>query len=144
MMVQSFLEKIFKNYDHLKGRYLGCFCKDEMDNLSEAIRTIYLLYERTFVLINTGTKESNGEHWMGVVMNKCTNSSGYLDTFGRKFPWLMDVLREHFNHVHRTKYIVQSTSVSTCGLHSLYFIIRMMDPFNKSSYAMKVNIGEYV
>ena len=143
-MQQSFLEKIFKHYDHLIGRYLGRFCKDEMDNLSKAIRTDYPLYERTFLLINTGTKESNGEHWMGVVMNNCTNSSGYLDTFERKFPWLMNVVKKHFNHVHRTKYIVQLTSVSTCGLYSLYFIIRMMDSFSKSSYAMNIDIGEYV
>ena len=81
---------------------------------------------------------------MGVVMNKRTNSAGYLDTFRRKFPWLMDVLKKHFNHVRGTKYLIQSTSSSTCGLHSLYFIIRMMDPFNKSSYAMNVNVGEYV
>ena len=93
MMEQSFLEKIFKNYDHLKGRYLGCFCKDEMDNLSKAIRTNYSLYERVFVLINIGNKESNREHWMGVVMNKCTNTAGYLNSFGRGFLWLMDVLK---------------------------------------------------
>ena len=37
-----------------------------------------------------------------------------------------------------------SQSVSTCGLHSLYFIIRMIDPQNKSSYVTNVNVGEYV
>ena len=117
MMEQSFLEKIFKNYDHL-----GCFCKDEMHNLSKAIRTDYLLYERTFVLNNTGTKELNGEHWMGVVMNECRKSSGYLGTCGQKFPWLMELLNKHLNHVHRTKYIVQVDSVPLVDftLYTLY------------------------
>ena len=40
--------------------------------------------------------------------------------------------------------VVQSGSVSTCGLHSLYFIIRMMDPLNKSSCVTNINVGEYV
>ena len=91
--------KIFKNYDHLKGegKYMGCFCKDEMNDLSNVIQRDNSLHERTFALINTGTKGSSGEHWMGVIMNKRTNSSGYFDSFGSKFPWLIDTLKKHFN-----------------------------------------------
>ena len=46
-MEQSFLEKIFKNYDHLRdnGKYLGWFCKDEMDDLSDAIQRDNSLHE---------------------------------------------------------------------------------------------------
>ena len=126
-----------------RGKYLGCFCKDEMDDLSNAIRRDNSLHEHTFAIVNTGLKESSGEHWMGVIMNKRTNSSGYFDTFGRRFPWLIDTLKKHFNNVHRTRHVVQSEDVSTCSLHVLYFIIRMMDPFNKSSYVRNVNVGNY-
>ena len=77
-------------------------------------------------------------------MNKRTNSSGYFDLFGRTFKWLENTLNNnHFDHVHKTKHVVQSESVFTCGLHTIYFIIRMMDPMNKLSYVTSVNVGEY-
>ena len=60
------------------------------------------LHERTFALINTGMIDSNGEHWMAVVMNKRTNSSGYFDSFGRTFKWLENTLNIHFDHLHKT------------------------------------------
>ena len=102
-MEQSFLERVFKNYAHLKGKYIGCFCKDEMDKLSQAIKLdkLHSLQERTFALINSGTNESNGEHWMGVVMNKITNSCDYFDSFGRSFKWLNKMLAEHFDNLKR-------------------------------------------
>ena len=58
--------------------------------------------------------------------------------------WLINTLKEHSKTVHKTHHVVQAESVSTCGLHSLYFIIRMMDPLNKASYVTNVNVGEYV
>ena len=121
IMEQSFLEKIFKNYDHLSGdKYLGCICEDKMDDLSNAIQRDNSLHDRTFALINTRVKGSNGEHWMRVIMNKRTNTCGYFDSFDRKFPWLINTLKKHFNNVHGTKYVVQAESVSMCGLHTLY------------------------
>ena len=54
-----------------------------------------------FGLINTGNLASNGEHWMGIVMNKSTNCSGYFDS-------LENMLRKHFNKVHKTNHKVQS------------------------------------
>ena len=66
-MEQAFIKQIIKNYDHLHGKYLGCFCKDEMDKLSSAIRS---LHNRIFALINTRTKVLNGEHWMGTIINR--------------------------------------------------------------------------
>ena len=84
-MDQQFLEKIFNNYDHLCGRYLGCFCKDEMDKLQRTIMQTVLMYERLFALLNTRSKHSNGEHWMGLVINTRTRYAGYFDTFGCRF-----------------------------------------------------------
>ena len=76
-------------------------------------------------------------------MNKRSNSLGYFHTFGRRFPWLIDTLKKHFNNVYSTRHVVQSENFSGCGLHVLYFILRMMDPFNKSSYIRNVNVGNY-
>ena len=117
-----------------------------MEQLSNEIKKDQLLslHERTFALINTGTIDSSGEHWIGAVMKKRTNSSGYFDFFGGTCKWLENTLNNHFDHVHKTKHVVQSESVSTCGLHTIYFIIRMMDPMNKSSYVTSVNMGDYV
>ena len=81
---------------------------------------------------------------MGIVMNKETNSCGFFDSFGRNFSWLEDTLKKHFNFAHKTRHVIQSTSSSTCGLHTLYFIIKMVDPMNKSNCAKNVNVGEYV
>ena len=53
-------------------------------------------------------------------------------------------IKKYFNLAHKTRHVIQSTSSSTCGLHILYFIIKMMDPMNKSNYAKNVNVGEYV
>ena len=39
-MEQSFIEKIFTNYSHLRGKYIGCFCKDQMEQLSNEIKKI--------------------------------------------------------------------------------------------------------
>ena len=75
------INKIFSNYDHLCGWYLGCFCKDEMDKLQTTIVQTVSMYERSFALLNTGSKHSNGEHWMGLVINMRTRHAGYFDTF---------------------------------------------------------------
>ena len=74
MMEQKFLKKTFSNYDHLKNKYRGFFCKDEMDKLIKAIKSERSLHERIFALINTGTKQSSGEHWMGLIINHRINS----------------------------------------------------------------------
>ena len=140
-MEQAFVKQIIKNYDHLHGKYLECFCKDEMDKLSSAIVKERSLHDRIFALINTGTKASNGEHWMDMIINRQSNASGYFDSFGRNFPWLINTLKEHSKTVHITRHVVQAESVSTCGLHSLYFIIRMIDPLNKASYVTNVNVA---
>ena len=115
-----------------------------MDKLSSAIVKERSLHNRIFALINIKTKASSGEHWMGAIINRQSNVSGYFDSFGRSFPWLINTLKEHSKIVHKTPHIVQSESMSTCGLHSLYFIIRMMDPLNKASYMTNVIIGKYV
>ena len=81
---------------------------------------------------------------MGLVMNKSSNSCGYFDSFGRQFPWLEETLKKHFKTIHRTKHIIQSEASSTCGLHTIYFIIIMMDPLNKTALTKNVNVGEYV
>ena len=145
-MEQSFIEKIFANYDHLKGKYLGCFCKDQMDNLSKSIR-INMNQDpnpRIFTLINTGDLASNGEHWMGIVMNKSTNCSGFFDSFGRTFDWLENMLRKHFNEVHKTNHKVQSESTQTCGLHTIYFIVSIMNPKDTTNMTRTINVGQYV
>ena len=77
-------------------------------------------------------------------MDFSTNSCGYFDSFGRSFDWLNDTLKCHLRNVHKSKYVLQSTSSSTCGLHSIYFIINMMDTRYKSTNFYKyVDIGEY-
>ena len=38
-MEQSFLERVLNNYTHLRGKYLGCFCKDKMDKLLSELKT---------------------------------------------------------------------------------------------------------
>ena len=95
-MEQDFVEKIFQNYDHLKGKYLGCFCKDQMDELSHKIKInmVHDVNPRAFALINTGHLSSSGENWMGLVMNKVTKFCGYFDSFGRHFKWLHEPLKK--------------------------------------------------
>ena len=88
-MEQSFIKQIIKNYDHLHDKHLGHFCKDEMDKLSSAIIKERLLLDRIFTLLNTGTKALNEEHWMGAIINKQSNASGYFDSFEKSFPWLI-------------------------------------------------------
>ena len=145
-MEQSFIEKILSNYDHLKGKYLGCFCKDQMQNLTNTININekHNLHPKCFTLINTGELQSNGEHWMGLVINKRTNSCGYFDSFGCPFVWLEDTLKRCFKHVHKTNHVVQSETASTCGLHTIYFIIRMLNPMDKSIATNNVDVGNYV
>ena len=145
-MEQSFIEKIFANYDHLKGKYLGCFRKDQMDNLSKSIQ-INMNQDPNpciFALINTWNLASNGEHWMGIVMNKCTNSSGYFDSFSRTFDWLENMLGKHFNEVHKTNHKVQSESAQTCGQHTIYFIVHMMNPKDTTNMTHTINVGQYM
>ena len=104
-MDQQFIEKIFDNYDHLKGKYLGCFFKDEMKRLQKAILYRSSMHERLFALINTLSKDSSGEHWMGLVINMRTQHARYFNSFGRHFKWLSSA-REQIrpNKFHRTKY----------------------------------------
>ena len=141
------IEKIFRAYQHLgRRRYLGCFCKDQMDRLDEKLREtkLHSLQPRHYGLINSGNYEDRGEHWIGLVVDFSTNSCGYFDSFGRSFKWLNDTLKCHLRNVHKSKYILQSTSTSTCGLHSIYFIINMMDARYKSTnFYRYVDVGEY-
>ena len=97
-----------------------------------------------FTLINTGDLASNGEHWMRVVLNKSTNSIRYFDSFGRTFDWLENTLRKHFNEVHKTNHKVQSESTQTCGLHTIYFKVRMMNPKDTTNMTRTINMGQYV
>ena len=69
---------------------------------------------------------------MGLVINMKTRHAGYFDTFGHQFKWLCDAMEQLFStKFHRTLYKVQSEYSATCGLHTVYFIIRMIDPKNK-------------
>ena len=145
-MEQSFIERVLNNYTHLCGKYLGCFCKDEMGKLLSKLRTNILqeINPRAFALINTAESHTRGDHWMGLMINKTTNSSGYFDSFGRNFTWLNDTLHLLFKNVHRTNHVVQAESTQTCGLHTIYFIVRMMDPKNTTKPIVNVNVGQYV
>ena len=55
-----------------------------------------------------------------------------------------NIKEKHFKTIHRTKHIVQSQATSTCSLHTIYFIIIMMDPLNKTALAKNVNVGQYI
>ena len=140
------MERVLNNYTHLHGKYLGCFCKDEMDKLLSRLKTniIQEVNPRAFALINTAESHTGGEHWMGLVINKTTNSSGYFDSFGCNFTWLNDTLRLLFKNVHKTNHVVQAESTQTCGLHMIYFIVCMMDPKNTTKPIVNVNVSQYV
>ena len=83
-MEQSFIERVLNNYTHLRGKYLGCFYKDKMGKLLSKLKTNILqeVNPWAFALINTAESHTGGEHWMGLVINKTTNSSEYFDSFG--------------------------------------------------------------
>ena len=140
------MERVLNNYTHLHGKYLGCFCKDEMDKLLSKLETniIQEVNPWAFVLINTADSHTGGEHWMGLVINKTTNSSGYFDSFSCNFTWLNDTLHLLFKNVHRTNHVVQAESTQTCGLHTIYFIVRMMDLINTTKPIVNINVGQYV
>ena len=146
-MDQEMIEKIFKAYTHLKSsNYLGCFCKDQMDKLNSTLRNTSTtsLQHRHFALVNSGNYEDSGEHWIGLVVDFSNDCAGYFDSFGRSFPWLNNTLQIHFSSVKKSKYVLQSTSTSTCGLHAIYFIINMMDPRNEQFRFYKhIDVGEY-
>ena len=146
-MDQEMIEKVFRAYQHLgQQKYLGCFCKDQMDKLDDKLREtkLHSLQPRHYGLINSGNYEDQGEHWIGLVIDFSTNSCGYFDSFGWSFKWLNDMLKCHVSDMHKSKYILQSTSTSTCGLHSIYYIINMMDTRHKSANFYKyVDVGEY-
>ena len=57
---------------------------------------------------------------------------------------LNDTLHLLFKNVHRTNHVVQAESTQTCGLHTIYFIVCMMDPKNTTKPIVNVNVGQYV
>ena len=97
-----------------------------------------------FALINMGETNTNGEHWMGLVINKTTNLCSYFDSFGRNFKWLNNALMIIFDNVHKTNHVVQVESSQTCGLHTIYFIVCMMDPKDLTTPTINVNVGQYI
>ena len=146
-MEQTFIEKIFTNYDHLKGKYLGCFCKDQMEQLSKKIETNLkqdIVNMRTFALINTGSISSSREHWMGLIINRTTDCCGFFNSFGQNSKWLNDTLLNLFKEVHKTNYIVQTESAQTCGLYMIYFIVCMMNPKDTMNTTRTINVGQYI
>ena len=46
--------------------------------------------------------------------------------------------------MHKTNHVVQAESTQICGLHMIYFIVRMMDPKNTTKPIVNVNVGQYV
>ena len=102
IMDQEMIEKIFRAYQHLgRRRYLGCFCKDQMDRLDEKLceTRLHSLQPRHYGLINSGNYEDWGEHWIGLVVDFSTNSCGYFDSFGRSFKWLNDTLKTSLTQI---------------------------------------------
>ena len=81
---------------------------------------------------------------MGLVINKTTDCCGYYDSFGRNFKLLNDTLLNFFKEVHKTNHIVQTESAQTCGLHTIYFVVRMMDPKDTTNMTRTVNVGQYI
>ena len=79
-MEQSLMERVLNNYAHLRGKYLGCFCKDEMGKLLSKLKTniIQEVNPWAFALINTAESHTGGEHWMGLVTNKTIRSQLYM------------------------------------------------------------------
>ena len=55
-----------------------------------------------------------------------------------------DTLHLLFKNVHKTNHVVQAESTQTCGLHTIYFIVCMMDPKNTTKPIVNVNVGQYV
>ena len=49
-----------------------------------------------------------------------------------------------FNEVHMTSHVVQAESSQACGLHTIYFIVRMMNPKDITNMTRQVNVGQYV
>ena len=81
---------------------------------------------------------------MGLVINKTTNLCSYFDRFGRNFKWLNNALMTIFDNVHKTNHVVQAKSSQTCGLHTIYFIVRMMDPKDLTTPTINVNVSQYI
>ena len=81
---------------------------------------------------------------MGLMINKTTNSSGYFDSFGHNFTLLNNTLHLLFKNVHKTNHEVQAESTQTCGLHMIYFIVRMMGPKNTTKPIVNINVGQHV
>ena len=55
-----FYRKNIKNYTHLNGKYLGCYCKDEKNKFDKSIH-LNILHNpnpKAFALINTGVVTS--------------------------------------------------------------------------------------
>ena len=77
-------------------------------------------------------------------MNKSTNCSRYFDSFGRTIDWLENTLHKHFNEVHKTNHKFQSESAQTCGLHTIYFIVGMMNPKDTTNMTRTISVGQYV
>ena len=105
---------------------------------------VHSVNPRAFALINTGHLSSSGEHWMGLIVNKVTKCCGYFNSFGRYFKWLHEPLKRIFNEVHQMSHIVQAESSQTCRLHTIYFIVRMMNPKDVTNMTHQVNVGQYV
>ena len=117
-----------------------------MDKLLSELKTniIQEVTPRAFALINMAESHTRGEHWMGLVINKTTNSCGYFDSFGCNFTWLNNTLHLLFKNVHKTNHVVQAESTQTSGLHMIYFIVCMMDPKNTTKPIVNVNVSQYV
>ena len=122
---------------------MGCFCKDEMDKLLSELKTniIQEVNPWAFALINKSERHTGGGHWMGLVINKTKNSSGYFDSFGRNFTWLNNTLHLLFKNVHKRNHVVQAEGTQTCGLHTIYFMVRMMDPKNTTKPMVKTSLS---
>ena len=81
---------------------------------------------------------------MGLVINKTTDCCGFFDTFEQNFKWLNDTLLNLFKEVHKTNHVVQTETAQICGLHMIYFIVRMMNPKDTTNMTQTVNVGQYV
>ena len=53
-------------------------------------------------------------------------------------------VHNHFKEVHKTNHVVRSESAQTCGLHTIYFIVCMMNPKDITTMTQTVNVGQYI
>lgn len=114
------IDALLRRHPATRRIYLGCYASDRIPHAMHS-------YPHCMI-VNTDAARYPGEHWTAIYVS-APGRAEYYDSLG-EWPPVANIARylARFAHVHFSRHAFQSERSSSCGYHSMYFLIARCSP----------------